>query len=57
MAEGLARHLHGDRVEAVSAGVKPKGLDPRAVAVMSEIGIDISGQCSKDVAALPDRRQ
>jgi len=55
MAEGLARRLLGDRVDVMSAGVKPKGIDPRAAAVMSEIGIDISGQHSKNVAELVDR--
>jgi len=52
MAEGWARHLHGDRVRALSAGVAPKGLDPRAVAVMAEAGIDISGQASRHVDEL-----
>jgi arsenate reductase len=49
MAEGLARKLKGDIIEAYSAGTEPKGLDPRAVAAMAEIGIDISGQRSKHV--------
>jgi arsenate reductase (thioredoxin) len=47
MAEGLARHFKGDFVEAFSAGTEPKGLDPRAVKVKVEIGIDISRQRSK----------
>jgi arsenate reductase len=47
MAEGWARHLGGDRVEVYSAGVEAHGLNPTAVAVMREIGIDISGQKSK----------
>ncbi len=47
MAEGWARHLIGDRVEAVSAGVEAHGLNPRAVAVMREAGVDISGHFSK----------
>jgi len=52
MAEGWARHLHGERVRAYSAGVRPKGLDPRAVAVMAEVGVDISGQASRHVNEL-----
>ena len=46
MAEGWARHLRGD-YEAHSAGLEARGLDPRAVAVMAEAGVDISGQCSQ----------
>lgn len=52
MAEGWARHLLGDRLEPFSAGVAPHGLDPRAVAVMAEAGVDISGQRSKHVDEL-----
>ncbi len=47
MAEGFARHLGQGRVEAYSAGVEPSRLNPYAVAVMQEKGIDISGQRSK----------
>ena len=47
MAEGLLRDLHGDKYEVYSAGVEASKVDPRAVKVMSEIGIDISGQRSK----------
>jgi arsenate reductase (thioredoxin) len=47
MAEGLLRHLAGDRFEAASAGTHPSVLNPGAVAVMQEIGVDISGQKSK----------
>ena len=50
MAEGWARHLHGDRIEALSAGLEPAGLNPRAVEVMREAGVDISGQRSKAIA-------
>jgi arsenate reductase len=50
MAEGFLRHLAGDRFEVVSAGAYPTGLNPDAVEVMKEIGIDISGQYAKDVA-------
>ncbi|HPQ54049.1 MAG TPA: arsenate reductase ArsC [Spirochaetota bacterium] len=49
MSEGLARHLKGDVIEAYSAGTAPKTLDPRAVMVMKEIGIDISSHYSKHV--------
>ena len=51
MAEGYLRRVAGDRFEAVSAGIEPKGLNPLAVAAMREIGIDISHQQSKDVAS------
>lgn len=49
MAEGYLRHAHGDKFDAASAGVDPKGLNPLAVEAMREIGIDISGQTSKHV--------
>jgi arsenate reductase (thioredoxin) len=49
MAEGLLRALYGDRYEVYSAGVEASKVDPRAVKVMSEIGIDISGQRSKAI--------
>jgi len=52
MAEGWTRHLKGMQVEAWSAGTSPKGLDPRAVRVMAEAGVDISGQRSKRLADL-----
>jgi arsenate reductase (thioredoxin) len=47
MAEGLLRHLAGDRFEAMSAGTEATHVRPLAVRVMGEIGIDISGQESK----------
>jgi arsenate reductase len=47
MAEGFARHLGQGRVEAHSAGMAPSVLNPHAVRVMWEKGIDISGQRSK----------
>jgi arsenate reductase len=47
MAEAFTRHLKGDQIEALSAGVAPKGIDPRATKAMSEVGIDISNQGSK----------
>ncbi len=50
MAEGLLRHLAGDRFEALSAGAKPAGyVHPRAVAAMQELGIDIGPQRSKHI--------
>ncbi|HEV2488372.1 MAG TPA: arsenate reductase ArsC [Candidatus Acidoferrales bacterium] len=49
MAEGLLRHDSGDRFEVSSAGTNPKPIRPEAVAVMREIGIDISAQRSKHV--------
>ena len=52
MAEGWARHLKGNRIEAFSAGTKPQGLNPLAVKVMAEIGIDITKQGSKQVDSL-----
>jgi arsenate reductase len=52
MAEAWTRHLKSDQFNAFSAGVEPKGIDPRAVKAMAEAGIDISGQSSKDIEAL-----
>ncbi len=49
MAEGLLRHLGKGSVEVHSAGLFAAGVHPRAVQVMKEIGIDISGQSSKDI--------
>ena len=55
MAEGWARHLKGDVVEAYSAGIERHGLNPNAVKVMAEAGVDISGHQSKTVNDLPVR--
>ena len=52
MAEGWVRHLRGDVIEPYSAGTNPHGLDPRAVQVMAEVGVDISGLRSKHVDEL-----
>ncbi|HTS60989.1 MAG TPA: arsenate reductase ArsC [Candidatus Acidoferrales bacterium] len=49
MAEGLLRHDAGDRFEVFSAGTKPGLVRPEAIAVMRELGIDISGHRSKSV--------
>lgn len=54
MAEGLLRDLYGERYEANSAGVEATAVHPRAVSVMEEIGIDISGQRSKAASDLED---
>jgi arsenate reductase (thioredoxin) len=47
MAEGLLRHLAGDRFEAYSAGTEATHVRPLAIRAMDEIGMDISGQESK----------
>jgi len=52
MAEGLARHLLGPAVTVESAGSEPTALNPYAVEVMDEVGIDISGRSSKSVAGI-----
>jgi len=49
MAEGFAKEYGKGVIEAYSAGLKPAGVNPRAVAVMKEIGIDISHQKSKAI--------
>ena len=56
MAEGFARALRGDVIDAFSAGVSPHGMNARAVKVMAEAGVDISSHHSKhlnDLAAAP----
>jgi len=53
MAEGWARHLKADRIEAYSAGIEKHGLNPLAVQVMAEAGVDISNRKSKLVEELP----
>ena len=47
MAEGWARHFKGDQIEPYSAGIETHGMNPRAIQVMREAGIDISDQHSK----------
>ncbi|MDD5719996.1 MAG: arsenate reductase ArsC [Candidatus Krumholzibacteria bacterium] len=54
MAEGWARHLKGDVLEAHSAGIATHGLNPRAVQVMAEAGVDISGHRSQHVDEFRD---
>ena len=54
MAEGWAKALKGDTIEAYSAGIETHGLNPNAVKVMAEAGVDISGQPSKTTEAVKD---
>ncbi len=54
MAEGWARELKSDVIEPYSAGIEAHGLNPLAVRVMAESGIDISGQRSKTVEEIKD---
>lgn len=54
MAEGWARHLKGDVIEPYSAGIEAHGLNPLAVEVMREAGVDISSQHSKLITTLLD---
>lgn len=54
MAEGWARHLKSDLVEAHSAGIETHGLNPSAVKAMAEVGVDISGHRSKRVEEVVD---
>lgn len=54
MAEGWTRHLLGDQVEVYSAGITAHGLNPNAVQVMSEAGVDISAQKSETIDAYVD---
>jgi len=55
MAEGWARHLRSDAIEAYSAGIERHGVNPLAVKVMNEAGVDISSQHSKLIDELPLR--
>ncbi|SHO43622.1 arsenate reductase ArsC [Desulfopila aestuarii] len=52
MAEGWARHLKSDELEIYSAGIVKHGLNPSAVQVMAEVGVDISGQESQTIDEL-----
>ncbi len=54
MAEGWTRRLKGELIEPYSAGIEAHGLNDRAVKVMAEAGVDISGQRSKQVEELLD---
>jgi len=53
MAEGWTRLLKGNQIDPFSAGVQMRGLDPLAVKVMEEVGVDIRGHVSKTVHDLP----
>jgi arsenate reductase (thioredoxin) len=55
MAEGLFRDAAGDTWEVYSAGTKPSHVRPEAIAVMSELGIDLSGHRSKSVDEFADQ--
>jgi protein-tyrosine-phosphatase len=55
MAEGFARLLGGDRVEAYSAGSRPSGrIHPKVVAAMREVGYDMERHRSKGLSEVPD---
>jgi arsenate reductase len=58
IAEGWARHLGGDWLQVQSAGIESHGKNPRAIVVMQEVGVDISGQestkLSNDMLASAD---
>jgi arsenate reductase (thioredoxin) len=52
MAEGWARHLLGDRYRVQSAGSQPSRVNPCAIEVMREVGVDLSDHHSKSVATI-----
>ena len=54
MAEGWWRHLLADRIEPYSAGIEAHGMNPNAVQVMRQAGVNIAGQSSKLVSTLAD---
>lgn len=56
MAEGLLRHDAGERFDVESAGTKASSVRPEAIAAMGELGIDISGQHSKNVDIFEGQR-
>lgn len=55
MAEGLLRHFYADKYEVFSAGSDPTSVNPLAIKVMAEIGIDISNQSSKSIEEFRDK--
>ena len=55
MAEGFCRHYRGDKINVSSAGIETHGLNPNAVQVMKEVGVDISHHKSKTVGELGDK--
>ena len=54
MAQAWTREIHGERFEVYSAGIEPREVDPRAVQVMAEVGVDMRAQRSKHVDELAD---
>jgi len=56
MAEGILRHFHGDEFQVYSAGVYPSEVNPLAIEVMDEIGIDISKHTSKSIREFLGRK-
>ena len=54
MAEGWVRAMHGSRLDVYSAGIETHGLNPNAVKVMQEVGIDISNQTSQNLTEFSD---
>jgi arsenate reductase len=56
MADGLINHDFAGRIEAFSAGTEPHGLNPKAVQVMAEVGIDISGNSSDHISRYEGRK-
>ncbi|MGA0333355.1 MAG: arsenate reductase ArsC [Kiritimatiellia bacterium] len=56
MAEGWTRFLKGDQIEVYSAGIETHGLNPNAVKVMAEAGVDISGQKSQHIDEFRDTK-
>jgi len=56
MAEGLVNHYLAGKAKAFSAGVRPSRVNPRAIQVMAELGIDLSKQWSKSVDDLQDEK-
>jgi len=54
MAEGWTRALKGEKITVYSAGIETHGLNPNAVKVMAEAGVDISGQKSQHIDEFKD---
>jgi arsenate reductase len=54
MAEGLLRHIYGEKYEVFSAGTNSTKVNPLAIKAFAEIGIDISKQYSKDLEVFTD---
>ncbi len=56
MAEGLVNHYLGDRIQAYSAGTEATAVNPRAIRVLAELGVDITGQRSKTMDEFSGQR-